>query len=413
MICCQHCQTTNSLDSAFCKRCGTALSPDDLREARSLLGRAVGQGFVKFNEGNIVEAAAIAEHALVSDPELPEAISLKAMCHEYNMQFAEALECYRRVLDINPNSSLDRIKVDQMQNMLSMGAAEIPGALPNRRVALIRATAAAVFVLAIGSLAATMMSHRRDDGPAPDVAVSKPVEQFATNFPDTPTTAAQSTAAPSKASDETPVANSVAAVPAQERASPAAVQNVPSSGSRALPAIDPSTANTPVDPQPFKIEIVPDKVVPDKQPPKNVDPDPKPAETLASTSAQPQTFDSSVIEIKVSNPKHVTGGAQEVADTNNLQVLAHTASAQFQLRHYDSAAKAYERLLRSGGDASTVNQRLGQCYENLGRRSDALGAYQKAITALESNISSGKGNATRARSALDACKQAVKVLQGS
>ncbi|MEA2554412.1 MAG: hypothetical protein QOJ65_2588, partial [Fimbriimonadaceae bacterium] len=66
----------------------------------------------------------------------------------------------------------------------------------------------------------------------------------------------------------------------------------------------------------------------------------------------------------------------------------------------------------AGADPSLINQRIGQCYERLGRTSDAKEAYSRAITALETAIAGGRGNKERLLAALDSSKQALKNLQG-
>ena len=57
-----------------------------------------------------------------------------------------------------------------------------------------------------------------------------------------------------------------------------------------------------------------------------------------------------------------------------------------------------------------MNQRLAQCYENLGKKSDAVNAYQRAAQALKDKIGSGKGNTARDKAALESCEAAIKVL---
>ena len=92
--------------------------------------------------------------------------------------------------------------------------------------------------------------------------------------------------------------------------------------------------------------------------------------------------------------------------------MVRTARSQYQVGNYEAAASTYERALASGADPTQVNQRLAQCYEKLGRQSDAVQAYQRSIQALEKAIASGKGDRDRLTTALDSSKQALKVLQG-
>ncbi len=416
MVPCKHCQTSNSLDSAFCKRCGTALLEDDLREARSLLGRSVGIGFVKVNEGKIDEATAIATKAIAEDPNLPEALSLMGMCHEHNLQLAEALECYERVLDINPESSLDKIKVSQLRSILAAKASEPPSSPNNKRLALWSAVAATVFVLACGSLFA-MSNKKRDAEKSASLASNTAAQQIssistpADAFPTLKNQAqAQSPAPATKDNGE-----DLAGAPTEKAAAaPAQTQTAPvTSPNNRLPDVESAGSANPIGPKPLTVELSPDTIGQKPFTARGTLKDPDPTDSAPAAQTAPPTFDSSVIEINVSNSKRVNGGAEEVQDTNKLQVIARTASSQFQLRHFDSAAKGYERLLKSGADPAAVNQRLAQCYENLGRKADAQNSYERAIDALEANLKAGRGNLGRERTALDVCRQAMKVLQES
>jgi predicted negative regulator of RcsB-dependent stress response len=57
-----------------------------------------------------------------------------------------------------------------------------------------------------------------------------------------------------------------------------------------------------------------------------------------------------------------------------------------------------------------LNQRLGQCYAALGRKSEALNAYTKAVSAYEAAISQ-HGQTAALKSGLESCKAAMKVLR--
>jgi hypothetical protein len=142
--------------------------------------------------------------------------------------------------------------------------------------------------------------------------------------------------------------------------------------------------------------------------------DPKPlAQGGASGPVELAANDPGFIEITVSKPATKThGGSDTTGDADSGVALAKVAANEFQLKRYDAAAKAYEKLLTSGGNPATLNQRLGQCYENLGRNQDALTAYQRAADALSSAIAAGHGNLTSEKTALNSCKAAIQLLGG-
>jgi hypothetical protein len=139
------------------------------------------------------------------------------------------------------------------------------------------------------------------------------------------------------------------------------------------------------------------------------DPDPSAVTTIAKP---PDSQDPPpVVDIKLSDPTQ-TQGSDMAINANGLDAMVRSARGQYQVGNYQTAANTYERALKAGADPATVNQRLGQCYEKLGRNSDAADAYSRAIAALQNQINGGKGNKDRLLAALDSSRQALKNLQG-
>ena len=152
MVRCPDCETPNSVDSKFCRFCGAPLPEEERIDAQVKLNELIAEGNKLFNEGRTDEALLIAESAISSSPNDTRALSLKGMCLERAGYLADALELYERVVELNPDSPLDKIKVTHVRNRLAAKAAEVPP--PNRRIALIGASAAIVFVMAVGSIIA-------------------------------------------------------------------------------------------------------------------------------------------------------------------------------------------------------------------------------------------------------------------
>ncbi len=94
-----------------------------------------------------------------------------------------------------------------------------------------------------------------------------------------------------------------------------------------------------------------------------------------------------------------------------METLLRVARQHFQTGNFSQAADAYEKALRAGAEVGSTNQRLAQCYERLGRKSEAIGAYRRAISAYESALRSG-GNEARLKAAIEACQRAISVLGG-
>src|SRR5689334_20050982 len=118
MVSCQQCKTPNSLDSAFCKKCGATLSQEDISIAADKLVAMIADGNKLFAEGRTDDAMMVAETAVASNPSSAAALSLKGMCYERKGQLAEALECFERVVELNPDSTLDKLKVNDLKNMM-------------------------------------------------------------------------------------------------------------------------------------------------------------------------------------------------------------------------------------------------------------------------------------------------------
>lgn len=369
------------------------------------------QGFLLFNENRLEEAMAVADQTAKMDPTSSEPLSLKAMIYEHQGSIAEALQFYERVLELNPDSALDQIKVNQLRNKLADKLAEEPE--PKHAIPIAMGLAALALFIIVGAIVANFL---HGSGKTATIVASN----------DSPKMSAYKAEDPAGVSAPVKPAPTQTANPQADRGNPTVLQashpdakedpqnadaTKPEGSDAKLPGIT-DQAITPYTPP---LKITPDSAAQPKS--KDPDPAPTPAKSQDTTSAVKTPEEPSVIEISVSNPqKRPIGGSDPVsqgAGANELEVVKKMATAQFQLRHYDSAAKAYNRLLKLGGNPISTNQRLGQCYENLGQSSEAVSSYQRAISAIRASLSSGKGDASRLNAALASCEQAIKVLQGS
>lgn len=402
MITCNNCSTPNSLDSAFCKHCGQTVPPDALQAGKAQLNAMLAEGYDLFDKARTDEADFIAERCLATDPSCLRALSLKGMILERRGLFAEALDAYEQVLASDPESALDKIKVNQIRNLLAAG--RVAKVRTNRRPALFGAAAACVFVVALGALAAALANRpaTRDSKVATaELQPNYSATPFDLREPEPPLAAGQQgTASPSgieRAESAT----------AEREAEP----QLPAAPTGELPRPAEDGGNKPVNPLPPGMEIKPiesaTQVVAGTTQP---NPDPEPGSVAAGSQSPKPEEPKAVVDIRLSED---TGTAKTGAsmNANGVEALVRTARGQYQVGNYQAAAATYERALKAGADAASVNQRLAQCYEQLGRRSDAIEAYNRAVVAMERAIDSGKGG-DRLRAALDSSKQALKVLQG-
>ncbi|AIE83621.1 tetratricopeptide repeat protein [Fimbriimonas ginsengisoli] len=432
MVSCKQCQTPNSLDSTFCKRCGTAISDIELQEAQAKLEKLVEEGNTLFNQGRIDEALAVAEAANISNPSSISALSLKTLCHERRGEIAEALECADRLVELNPGSDFDRIRRASLRQKLQTDL-YVPAA-PDRRLAAIGGAAAVVLMLCIGAFVAKVGANSPPrtamNSTASPQGVQEPNQLTGTgvqNPSNNPVVGTTGGTGETNSGTSTVTPGSVGPLKngreQQTEATPPTISTenlgLPHSSGPTLPAVGSEESSVkPVDPKDLRVETsgpaVPtptsNNVKTDQNDPpvdKHIGEEPPKAKALE---------DQGVYQINVrpgtSRPPNRTNAGAEPVGVTGLEALVRVGSQQFQLGNYAGAAKSYEQAVRGGGDGVILNRRLAQAYERLGRTSDASDAYRRCISAIDSALASGRGNRDNLSNTRSLCEQALKVLQG-
>jgi tetratricopeptide (TPR) repeat protein len=418
MIPCKHCNTLNSLDSTFCKKCGTGLPADDLQEARVRLEKLVEDGVVALNQGRLEEAIAIAEAAVTSNPSMVSALSLKAACHERRGEIAEALECVERIVDLNPDSDLDKIRRNQLRSALMVSAtAQRP---PSRAVALLAAFSVIVMVACAGAL--VIQARKTPSNDAKLVADSR--------LPFDPSQVAKeplqssAPAVPPVTNQQVGGGDQVPPVQQNNRAQTEANETPQTNMPKlrlSLPDPNQSQGGTEGLVSPAPVEVPPNfnpnsqlsntttPVTPDGTAP---GPSPEP-EKPPTDQAQPKQDpgDISIVVTPGSVRKTIGGSSPVGSSGGGSSVYTRAASQNFMIGNYSAAAANYEHAIQTGGDQATLNHKLAQSYEHLGRKSDAIAAYQRAIKAADAELTAGRGNDTL-KAQRDAAQAALSVLQG-
>lgn len=424
MISCIKCSTSNTLDSTFCRKCGAVISEIDIQEARTELEKLVEDGNHAFNENRTDDALAIADSVLVSDPVNTSALWLKAICHERRGEIPLALECSDRIVELNPDSELDKIRRTQLRNKLNNTL--IIHDEPDRKMAMMGAAAAVILVICIGLLTANLIQGRNQP---PAVVADHVVTDPSTSVENPPMTQqAPGTDATSVIQSNQNPGNQFVPGPGDEgaitRSNPNGdpVSNPPAPQFRA-PTLPSGNANGPlpiasgsksgigeVGPvTPVYTGSVP--VNPTSNGASKGTDDPDGTNFAVNNDPTPPADDPGQIVINVHN--NPSPGAQPSgASANGAEALNRTALQAFQLGNYSQAANLFEQALRQGGDPVRINQRLGQALERLGRTGEAIDAYRRGVQAGEAAIAQGKPNPAGIRASMDSSQQALKKLGG-
>lgn len=422
MVACKNCSTPNSLDSSYCKRCGAEIPSDELALAKEKLEALVAEGVTALNEGKIEEATAIGESAITTYPSSINALSLMTSCHERKGEISEALECAERIVELNPDSELDRIKRNQLRSALFAQSRQ--HVEPDRKGAMIAAGAAGVLVLCLGMI--VLVQSRRgqeqklSNGPVAQVASANPTSNLVPNIANQPTTdSGQSSNSTPKSTQTAPAQTETNDVQAPE-SHVYRRQNGPDANGEDNGTTLPHAGgfgNTTIEPMnPFTNGATPPSTGGTSKPVTRKDPDPAPdtnTGTNNSSAEAPPKKPTETIEISVhhTGPRSLTGGSEDVSGSG-LQALVRTGRERFMVGNFPGAADCFERALRLGGDQISLNQRLGQSYQRIGRSSEAASAYNRSIVAAESAIAAGKGNRASLEATIDSCRAALKVVQG-
>jgi tetratricopeptide (TPR) repeat protein len=118
-----------------------------------------------------------------------------------------------------------------------------------------------------------------------------------------------------------------------------------------------------------------------------------------------------IVDVRPSAGQGSTTNSNVTAEDRGAQIdsLIRVAREKQAVGDWARAADAYEKALALGASPASTNQRLAQCYEKLGKKAEAIKAYERAITAFEKL----DPNDVRVQAQLDSCRQALKLLRGN
>jgi len=422
MLPCKQCSTLNTLDSMFCRKCGVSLEIVALHEAQVKLDKLVAEGVVSLNEARVDEALEIAETALRSNPTMIPALSLLSDSLARKGQLADALSAAEKIVELSPDSELDKIKRNQLRVRLQDSLRVPEGA--DRRTAILAAISAVVLVVCLGAFAAKMTADARTASitskePGSEIVAGNyppagQVDQALTNPGQgsvVQTNPAQTNSAQPNTAEASPQDNGASADPAPR---PRASTGLPRFNGGTLPG----ATGGPIG----DIDVVP--INPGGPPngggtnsnsgaKKGGDPEPE-------MPQDPETpvVDPGEISIIVKTPAKATetpnkvGGSTQIPVTNPSEsgTFNRVGNEQFQTRNFEGAAKSFERA-SNGGNSVKMLQRKAQALQNANKPREAIAAYEAAIVAGEAALKASPANASSIQAVINTSRQAINALK--
>ncbi len=376
------------------------LEPGDLDAARRL---QVTEGQRLLGQGRSVEALALAEGVLAEDPAFAEAWALKGDCLERQGEAGAALAAYRRIEELGAATALDRIRLAQLEKAAEFEEFVVEEEAPKR--GLLIAVAASVLVLSLTGLAFFMASQPQASAVNQPVS-GAPAPAYDTFEPVAPAPQAGAPAASGQAQADPQGSPDPIREPAPNQAAPDRTRVNGSS----RPLDEAGTGYQPLNPMTGAgTQISPNGGQPAAAP-AGAPSQPAP-EFESNAQAQAPSGPAPIIEIR---PSQGSGGSEgeTTGDALSADALVRKARDAYLVGNYSQAADAYEQALRMGASPGGTNQRLAQCYENLGQRQSAIRAYERAVAAYERSRNRGQGDSSVIDASLEACRAALRRLRG-
>lgn len=405
-----------------------------IAEARIANEQLAAEGFKLLGSARYEEALMVAQSVLQADPVSVQGHALKGDVLERKGDLPGAIAAYEQVLELQPDATLEKIKLTHAKNVLSERAALAPR--PNKRIALLAGLSAVVFVACIGALAALVNKDRlspKTEGtidrssiatqrPDPQINVPRPegLNSDSKGGDGQSPTQGDPAQKPKETGNEQPAQDKERDQVTAEasRNSNSQLPDARTNSTRKPPPMDgevrpaqPNLSVQPINPRPENPGTTTTA--------SNADPDPTPVnnsgnagrtETSAPSQGRPNR---PVIDVKPSdnNSGKIGGSDSKPSTGGSLSTKVKQARDAMLAGNYSEAAGLFESALASGADPGINNQHLATCYERTGRKGEAIRCYEQAASTYERRITNGDTSA-RTKSAAETCRQAAKALRG-
>ena len=126
MIICSGCNKKNTLDNQFCSGCGIQLNQKALAALNEKYNQYIADGYQLLKQDRSDEAMLIAQVCIKANENSRHSWSLLGDCYQKNGNLNEALDCYEKAVNKDPESNLEQIKIEYFKNIKNQ-----PQVLPN------------------------------------------------------------------------------------------------------------------------------------------------------------------------------------------------------------------------------------------------------------------------------------------
>jgi len=474
---CTSCGTRNGEISNFCKQCGHRLDHaagpriteeefDRALPAEEQVSALLERAYRLRKSGELSSAVKLCEEALHLNPESTSVHSLLGQIQEQIGNHEAAIHEYERVLQLNPGSIADRVKLDELRGAglpspvharsgphIVMSNRSLPN--PNGRQMLGIAAIAGTLMVMGGLLALQFFNHQeKNSHGTPSAFVDpNPKNRFADK--NTKTDPSTLTGASSTGSEDSTKPNTAAsntgvpqppvttspngpAAPARQTVyvnePPPRVVYVPYGGSPSvsartgagLPNMGGSRTQTGNDTgggdervhldgneKPITIDIKPNGASGDTA---NADSGASGTPSKGGGTGSPKNSGGGNVPlpikpfIKINQPKdNGNAGGNIAPPTADSQGHLAIASNKFKTGDYETAIKNYQLALPGANSQSAyVWQQMGTCYQRIKNKASAISSFESAIAEYH-KLESANQQVDLARAGIKVCENGIKL----
>lgn len=447
---CTSCGTKNGADANFCKECGQRLDKGTARVTEEAFDRALPdeeqvsalleRAYRLRREGDVAGAIALCEEALQLRQTSTSAHSLLGQLYESQGERDKAIQQYEYVLQLNPGSIADRVKLDALKDgtlpsdrrphgvatsapIVLNGRGEADTVV-GRTLAVVGGVAA---LLLLGGIFALQLRGHTDT--ARPVSTSFPLSVTPYSIVPNPAPGGQATPLPSKtpfSGPATPAANPstgnvppptvrvVSAPPQQivyQVAQPPRVRYesapAPRNGTKtARQSSAPARPDTPDAGDNRKVRLTGDDgvtipeggqvtihVTPEKSD--------KPKAPNAGGEGDKPVKDRGIYEVHVTRPTTHGGSNPSSLESRSFLTMGNDRKKR---GDWVGAIKAFRNALgQSGDDAGYLYQQIGLCFQKSGDKNSALTNYERAISEYQK-----QSNTDAAQDGIRVCQSGIR-----